>query len=152
MHDWKLPWDGGCRCGRVRLRVTKPPLLALACHCTGCQTMSASAFSLSLSIPAEGFAVTEGEPVLGGKSRDMHHFCPHCMSWMFTRPIGMDWFVNVRPSMLDDHGWFVPFIETWTGEKLPWAHTPAPHSFATQPELPAFEPLIHAFAKEGARP
>lgn len=152
MHDWKLPWDGGCRCGRVRLRVTKPPLLALACHCTGCQTMSASAFSLSLSIPADGFAVTVGEPVLGGKSRDMHHFCPHCMSWMFTRPIGMDWFVNLRPSMLDDHGWFVPFVETWTSEKLPWAQTPAPHGFATQPEPAAFEPLVRAFATEGARP
>ena len=41
-------------------------------------------------------------------------FLPGCMTWMFTRPIGMDWFVNLRPSLLDDHGWFVPFIETWT--------------------------------------
>ena len=45
-EGWKLPWNGGCRCGAVRLRVTKPPLLAAACHCTGCQSMSASAFSL----------------------------------------------------------------------------------------------------------
>jgi hypothetical protein len=36
VDDWKLPWDGGCRCGEVRVRVTKPPLLAGACHCTGC--------------------------------------------------------------------------------------------------------------------
>lgn len=152
MDDWKLPWDGGCRCGAVRLRVTKPPLLAAACHCAGCQSMSASAFSLSLAIPADGFELVDGEPVLGGLALDMHHFCPRCMTWMYTRPLGMDWFVNLRPSMLDDHGWFVPFVETWTSERLPWAETPARHSFETIPELPAFQPLIEAFAIEGARP
>lgn len=152
MDEWKLPWDGGCRCGAVRVRVTRPPLMAAACHCTGCQSMSASAYSLSLAIPADGFDVTEGEPVLGGLSRDVHHFCPACMTWMFTRPLGMDWFVNLRPTMLDEHRWFVPFIETFTGEKLPWATTPARHSFETLPALDGFEPLIAEYATEGARP
>ena len=150
--EWKLPWDGGCRCGQVRLRVTKPPLLAAACHCTGCQSMSSSAFSLSLAIPSDGFEVTQGEPVLGGLSRDVHYFCPACMTWMFTRPTGMDWFVNLRPTMLDDHGWFEPFIETFTGEKLPWATTSAKHSFETLPDLPDFEPLIAKYVREGVRP
>jgi hypothetical protein len=43
--------EGGCRCGRVRLKITKRPLLTMACHCTGCQRMSSSAFSLSAAIP-----------------------------------------------------------------------------------------------------
>ena len=152
MDDWKLPWDGGCRCGGVRLRVTQPPLLAMACHCTGCQSMSSSAYSLSLAIPADGFAVTQGETMLGGLSKDMHHFCPACMTWMFTRPVGMDWFVNLRPTMLDDHAWFAPYVETFTSEMLPWATTPARHSFETFPDLAGFQPLIEAYAKEGARP
>ena len=152
MDDWKLPWDGGCRCGAVRLRITRAPLLAMACHCTGCQSMSSSAFSLSLAIPAEGFEIVKGETVLGGLSKDMHHFCPDCMTWMFTRPTGMDWFVNLRPSMLDDHQWFVPYAETFSSERLPWASTPAKHSFPAIPELPDFQPLIEAYAKEGARP
>ena len=152
MDDWKLPWDGGCRCAAVRIRVMKPPLLAAACHCTGCQTMSASAFSLSLAIPADGFEVTEGEPVLGGLGRDMHYFCGACMTWMFTRPPGLDWFVNLRPTMLDEHRWFVPFVETWASEKLPWAATPAKHSFARVPEMEAFGPLIEEYAARGARP
>jgi hypothetical protein len=65
--------------------------------------------SLSIAVPANGFELTRGETVLGGLSRDMHHFCPRCMSWMFTGPIGMDWFVNVRATMLDEHGWFGAF-------------------------------------------
>ena len=151
-EEWKLPWKGGCRCGAVRLRVTKPPLLASACHCTGCQSMSSGAFSLSLAVPSDGFEVTKGDPVLGGLNRDVHWFCPACMTWMFTKPTGMDWLVNLRPTMLDDHGWFEPFIEMFTDEKLPWATTSAKHSYANISDWPDFEALISAYQSEGRRP
>jgi hypothetical protein len=153
MTDWKLPWDGGCRCGQTRFRVSAPPLLAAACHCSGCQRMTASAFSLSLAVPAEGFAVTAGEPVIGGlHGPTRHFFCPWCMSWMFTRPEGLDDIVNLRAVLLDDHGWFVPFAEFWTQEGLPWAKTPAVHSFATQPPFETFAGLLEDYAQHGARP
>ena len=54
--------------------------------------------------------------------------------------------------MLDDHGWFVSFIEVWTQERLAWASTPAVHSFATQPEFEDIAKLLDAFARQGARP
>ena len=153
MDDWKLPWAGGCRCGQVRLEVTAPPLLASACHCTGCQKMSSSAFSLSLTIPVEGFRVAEGEPVIGGlHGATRHYFCPHCMTWMFTRPERMDAFVNLRATMLDAHGWFVPFIEFWTGEGLPWAKTRAVHSFPTEPADEDFPGFLEEYARSGSRP
>lgn len=153
MVDWRLPLDGGCRCGQTRLRVSVAPLLASACHCTGCQRMTASAFSLTLTIPSAGFAVTSGEPVIGGlHGSTRHYFCPHCKSWLFTRAAGMDEFVNLRPSMLDEHGWFVPFIEVWTGERLPWVQTPAVHSFVSEPEFADYAALVEAFAAHGARP
>ena len=153
MSDWRLPWEGGCRCGQTRLRVSAPPLLASACHCTGCQRMTSSAFSLTLTIPSEGFEVTAGDPVLGGlHGATRHYFCPRCLSWMFTRPEGLDEFVNLRATMLDDHHWFVPFIEVWTGEKLPWANTPAVHSFATEPALEDYFKLAEEFARDGGRP
>ena len=130
---------GGCRCGRVRFALSAPPLITMACHCTGCQRMTGSAFSLSVAIPSQGFAVTQGEPAIGGlHGPTRHYFCPHCMSWLFTRPEGFDAFVNVRATMLDDPSDFVPFIETMTSEKLPWATTPAVHSFD---EFSAARPL-----------
>ncbi len=136
MEHWKLPWAGGCRCGQTRIQVTAPPLLASACHCTGCQRMTASAFSLSLAVPDQGFAIAAGEPVIGGlHGATRHSFCPRCKSWMFTRPEGLDDIVNVRATMLDDRAWFRPFVEFWTKEKLPWAATPAVHSYATEPEF-----------------
>lgn len=153
MDDWQLPWAGGCRCGQTRIRITAAPLLAMACHCSGCQSMSASAFSLSLAIPSPGFEVTAGAPVIGGlHGPSRHYFCAHCMSWMFTRPEGMDWFVNLRATMLDRHDWFAPFVETYTDEKLPWASTSAPHSFGKLPADDAFPALIEAYARQGAKP
>jgi hypothetical protein len=152
MTDWNLPWSGGCRCNKSRIVISKAPLLTMACHCTGCQRMSASAFSLSIAVPAGGFEVTAGAPILGGLNRDMHYFCPVCMSWMFTRPNGMEWFVNVRVPLLDDHHWVEPFVETYTAEKLSWASTPAKHSYKTIPELSVYEGLVREFAAEGRRP
>jgi len=150
MNHWKLPWEGGCRCGRIRLRVTAPPLLTMACHCTGCQRMSSSAYSLTAAIPSQGFEVTSGEPVIGGlRGAEAHHyFCAQCMSWMFTRAQGMDWFVNLRPTMLDDPRWFKPFIETYTSEMLPWARTPAVYSFEKFPPFEDYERLTREFAEQ----
>jgi hypothetical protein len=137
----------------VRFRVSAAPLVAVACHCTGCQKLSASAFSLTLIVPIEGLAVTAGETVLGGLHGPHRQlYCPHCKNWMFTHIHGLDMFVSVRATMLDDHAWVAPFVEVHTAEKLPWAATGAPHSFAAQPDVGGFQPLIEAYAREGARP
>ncbi|PBB89425.1 aldehyde-activating protein [Mesorhizobium sp. WSM3864] len=146
-----LPAEGGCRCGRVRLRISAKPLLTMACHCTGCQKMSSSAYSLSAAIPADGFEITKGEPVIGGlHGASKHYFCGYCMSWMFTRPEGLDWFVNLRPTMLDDPAWFTPFVETWTSEKLPWVETLALHSYAALPAFEEYDGLVAEYAKSQA--
>lgn len=147
MADWSVPREGGCRCGRVRLRVTKAPAVTMACHCTGCQRMSSSAYSLSAAIPADGFEVIEGEPVIGGLhgADAQHYFCGYCMSWMFTRIRGIEWFVNLRPTMLDDTSEIAPFIETYTSERLPFAETGAPHSFERFPPMDQMQALIEQY-------
>ena len=150
MADNDLSREGGCRCGEVRFRITAAPFVTMACHCTGCQHMTASAFSLSAAIPTEGFAVTRGEPVRGGnQAPELAHFhCPQCKSWLFTRMAGLDSFVNVRSTMLDKPGdWATPFVETFTSEKLPWVSTPAQHSFPTFPALEAWEGLCRDYAR-----
>ena len=91
--------------------------------------------------------------MLGGlKQATRHYFCPSCSSWMFTRAEGLDWFVNIRPTMLEEHGWFVPFVETWRSEGLPWAVTGARHSFDALPEMKDYEVLTREFQANGARP
>lgn len=145
-----LPLDGGCRCDRVRIRVTRAPLITFACHCNGCQRMASSAFSLTAMIAADAFEITAGEPVIGGlHGEDLRHFCcPHCMSWMFTRLAFAPGVVNVRPTMFDDHAWFAPFAETFTKTKLPWAVTGATRSFDEFPPMDKFDDLIKEYGEK----
>ena len=151
--EWKLPWEGGCRCGKVRFRIGEPPLLTMACHCTGCQSMAASAFSLSVLIPGSGFEVTAGDPVIGGLHGEVRHFhCEWCKSWLFTRWPSDPPLVNVRATLLDDHRWFVPFVEVYTSEKLPWAATPAVRSYARFPDKDDYPMLIAEYRANGAKP
>jgi hypothetical protein len=153
MDEWMLPWEGGCRCGGVRLRVSAPPLISMACHCNGCQRMTASAFSLSLVIPSPGFALTKGSTVRGGlRTEHEHHYCADCKSWMFTKPNGMPEIVNVRSTMLDESAWAEPFVETSTNHRLPWVRTLAKYSYAEHPPLEQYPMLIEQYRAHGTRP
>lgn len=142
---------GACRCGQVRFALASAPLMTMACHCTGCQRMTSSAFSLSTLYPSQAFQVTSGTPVIGGlHGAARHFFCPHCMSWLFTRPAGMDAFVNVRSTLMDDARTFRPFAETYTDEMLAWAKTGAIHSFRKFPSEEEWEELMEAFHDQQA--
>ena len=139
---------GSCRCGQVQFSVRGAPLITMACHCTGCQKMTASAFSLSSLYAAQNFTVDAGEPVIGGLHGGTRHlFCPYCMSWLFTRIEGMDEFINVRASLLENFADYQPFVETYTDEKLPWAQTQAAHSFSKFPPAEAFPELLGKFTQ-----
>ncbi len=139
---------GSCRCGQLQFSVNGAPMITMACHCTGCQKMTASAFSLSSLYAAKDFSVDVGEPVIGGlHGGTRHFFCAHCKSWLFTRIEGMDEFVNVRASVLDNFADYTPFVETYTDEKLPWAQTPAAHSFSKFPPAESFPELLGKFTQ-----
>ncbi len=139
--------EGGCRCGRVRFRVSGVPLFTGACHCRGCQRMTGGAYSLTGCWPEAQFALLQSEPAIGGlHGATRHFFCPHCMSWLFTRPEGFDGFVNVRASLLDSPPLDPPFLETCTAEAFPWAKTGATHSFENFPPPESFGPLVAEFA------
>jgi hypothetical protein len=154
MSDWKLPWNAACLCGRVRMRVTAPPLVALACHCRGCQKLTSAPYSLTLMLPADGFEVVEGEPVLGGLHRPeaQQHYCPHCKSWLYTTAAILGGRVNFRPTLLEDASWVVPFVEMKTEEALPGVVTGAKRSYPGWAPPEDYAALLEAYAREGARP
>lgn len=137
---------GTCRCGNVSFEAHCPPVMTSACHCLGCQKMSASAFSLTALFPSERFVVTQGYPVIGelhGPTR--HFFCPDCMTWLFTRPPEVDEFVGVRSSLLENSHHYRPFIETWAQKKLPWVSTGALLSYDAFPEPQDYPALMAQF-------
>ena len=139
--------QGGCRCGKVRFEVNGDPLLTMACHCSGCQHMTASAFSLSEGYPADAFRVTGGEPVIGGiHGPTRHYHCDHCKSWLYTEPEGVADFINVRSTMFDEPQAEKPFVEVYVGEGLPWARIGADKSYDALPVMEEGPQLIEQFA------
>jgi hypothetical protein len=106
--DFPLPLEGGCFCGQVRYRITQPPRFAMACHCTDCQQMTASAFSLGLVVPREGLALTGAEPRGVAKVADSGGFstryvCPACATWTHTEPAmrrKCRWYARVRSTIV----------------------------------------------------
>lgn len=142
------PWAGGCRCDRIRFRITKPPMITAVCHCSGCQHMTASAFSTTLTLPEDALEIVRGEPVIGGLHGDesRHHHCEWCKSWLFTSLPPEYGAVNVRATMLDDATWFAPYMETFTSEKLSWAETGAVESFEQFPEDDTYPLLMRDYA------
>jgi hypothetical protein len=118
----------------------------MACHCKGCQKMSASAFSLTAMIPAQGFEIFDGKPQIGalhGKSQ--YFYCPKCLNWLYTVPAGSP-FINVRSTMFDVPLWSTPFIESFVSEKLLWATTSARHGFEKFPPPDQYGMLTEEFA------
>lgn len=139
------PVEGACMCGQVRLRVSAPPIITMACHCKGCQKLSASAFSLTAMIPAAGVEVI-GETAVGAlHGASKYEYCPRCLNWLLTRPAGIP-FVSVRPTMFDLPAWSTPFIESFASEKLPWVTTSAKHSFDKFPATDQYGKLIAEYA------
>ena len=146
-----LPVEGGCICGESRLRVSVPPIITMACHCKGCQKMSASAFSLTAMVPAQGFEVVEGKPQVGALHGESgYYFCPKCLNWLYTTPAGNP-FVNIRPSLFEIPLWSTPFIETFVSEKLPWATTGARYGFRKYPASHDYGKLVEEYAEWSAR-
>jgi len=119
--------------------------MVYACHCTQCQRITSSAFSIGVIVPDAAFHLTSGTPnaAPGGvadsgrvKSRWL---CPDCGTWLFGDPRpGTDWpgmFRVVRGGTLDDTSWLRPTGHYWTRSKQPWIALPDDvMQFATQPE------------------
>jgi hypothetical protein len=69
------------------------------------------------------------------------------MTWLFTRPEGMDDFVNVRSAMFEDAAAHRPYMETHWRDSLPGVQTGAVERFDTVPDEDRFGPLIAAYAQ-----
>ncbi len=148
MSKPNFPMQGSCRCERVKLEIGAPPILTMICHCTGCQKMLSTAYSLTAKIPSDSFSITQGKPVIGGlhARSPKHYYCPHCMSCLFSRLEGQDNVVNVRMTIFEGLKPFAPFIELYASEKLPWVKTSAVHVYDKIPAPEELGGLLRGYA------
>ena len=58
----KLPQTGGCHCGKIRYEISEAPQLVYTCHCTDCQRLTSSAFSMGSSWRRPPFMAAGSSP------------------------------------------------------------------------------------------
>jgi hypothetical protein len=135
----KLPQTGGCHCGALRYEITQAPHLVYTCHCTDCQRLTSSAFSLAVVAAPGSFRLTRGDPKAAVKTADsgrevVRWVCGQCGSWICSAPMSGS-ATRVRGGTLDDTSWLRPTAHFWTRSKQPWIALPeGDRIFETQPE------------------
>lgn len=144
-----LPIYGGCQCQQIRYEISKMPLTLYVCHCTECQTQSASGFGMSMPTPKSGFHLVCGSPKIWTRKSNSGRevqcaFCPECGTRVYHMPTRNQSIVNVKPGTLDDKKMFEPVGNLWLKSALPWVSISSKAiDFQQQPA--SFEPLYLAW-------
>jgi len=107
----KLPQTGGCLCRKIRYEISEAPRLVYTCHCTECQRLTSSAFSIALAVA--GFRLTGDEPqplesIADSGRVKIRWVCPVCGCWLFSTGKPGDGLHRVRAGTLDDTSWLRP--------------------------------------------
>ncbi len=144
--------EGGCRCGRIRYRVTADKLPnAYACHCLDCQTWSGSAFSMQVILPESGLQVT-GDPALfeltspDGARISRQRACPVCFTRVYNTNSARPGLAVLRAGTLDRSDELRIVAHIWAKRKL--AGIDIPGNVPSWPEGAPPADFIAALARE----
>ena len=135
--DHSAMLEGGCTCGEVRYRLTRPPIIVHCCHCSWCQRETGTAFALNAMIESYCVELLKGRPERvdtpsnSGKGQAIIR-CPSCHIAVWSHYAGAgDLLSFVRVGTLDTPDVLPPDIHIYTASKQPWVILP--------PDIPVFE-------------
>ena len=114
---------GGCQCGAVRYQVSAEPLQVYVCHCRECQKQSASAFGISVIVPAEAFILKQGNVRTWSRPTDSGNvlhctFCAVCGTRIHHTSPG-ETSISIKGGSLDEPPDLTTAFHIWTARKLP---------------------------------
>ena len=124
------PIEGSCQCGQLTYRLFEKPKMVLACHCTECQKLSSSPFSITAIIESSAIEFS-GELKEWSRSADSGNknnakFCPECGNrvYHFNPDDSETIKLKLKPVNLTNSEIFEPSAHVWTCEKLSWYRIP----------------------------
>jgi len=133
------PIEGSCQCGQVTYKLNAAPKMVVACHCTECQKLSTSPFSItaivaSTDIEFSGDLKEWSRPADSG-NRSHAKFCPNCGNriYHFNPDDSSIIKLKLKPVNIADDSIFEPTAHFWACEKQSWYQIPAGVIFDKQP-------------------
>ena len=118
--------EGHCHCGNIAYEAEVDPTAVQICHCLDCQTLTGSAFRVTIPASPETFRLIRGEPKIYMKvaesgSRRGHAFCGDCGAPVFRLPTDNNPNYSLRVGGLDQRAELgSPKRQIWTKRRLPW--------------------------------
>ena len=117
--------NAGCLCGQVRLRISGDPATVMQCHCTDCQKLSASSFSISMVLNRSGLEILSGDLKQWDRPADSGNitrcwFCPTCGNRIYHDNPEAPEYIRLKPGTLDDTSVLSPQGHAWTCREQPW--------------------------------
>jgi hypothetical protein len=119
--------DGGCHCGYITYEAEADPSRTSICHCSDCQTLSGSAFRLSIPALEGTFKLTGGEPAVYVKTtadsgnKRAQGFCPRCGTSIYATSVGDGpKLYNLRVGSVRQRDQLVPKRQIWARSRQPW--------------------------------
>ncbi|MBY0423254.1 MAG: GFA family protein [Parvularculaceae bacterium] len=142
--------SGGCACGALRYQLSAAPLMIYNCHCTNCQKITGSAFTVVATVPEGALSFVRGAPSRVEWKADSGNlrfglFCGACGSRIANGQTPTNAMLSLRCGTFDDTSWVAPVGDIWTKSAMPWV-TFRP---LTAPEQPKdYGPVLAAFAAQ----
>lgn len=120
---------GGCLCGAVRYESSGDAMGTSVCHCTHCQKVSGSAFSVNVLVPRAGLTYS-GDSLASytdtaESGRQLaRKFCGKCGSSIASEPEAMPTVTVLKAGTLDDRSGLKPATHIWCASRQPWVEVP----------------------------
>jgi hypothetical protein len=113
--------DGRCHCGAITFEAEVDPDALTICHCTDCQTLTGSAFRVSIPAAAEHF-VLHGTPKTYLKTAESWRqaFCGNCGTPLYACAIDNPQSYALRVGTITQRAAFSPKRQSWRRSALAW--------------------------------
>jgi hypothetical protein len=117
---------GSCHCGAIRYEAEVDPASAGICHCTDCQTLSGTAFRVSIRAAPGSFRLTASTPRVYTKTAESGNrreqaFCEHCGSPIYAASPGAEPKIySIRVGTIHQRDQLRPALQIWARSQLPW--------------------------------
>ncbi len=113
--------EGGCHCGAIRYALSAPPQASMICHCRSCRRITGAPVVAWLTVTADAFAITKGEPARYASSPKIdRRFCAACGTHIVYTIAGEPDYVEVATATLDDPDAFPPTHHSWLSHDIAW--------------------------------
>ncbi len=141
--------DGRCHCGFIAYRAETDPESAAICHCTDCQTHSATAYGVVAGVVEERFRLRTGTLKFFNKTADSGTiralaFCPECGTRIYAKTVGEgSTFFGLRVGTIRQREQLTPKVQAFYRSAQAWV--------ADLSAIPTFEAMPPADWAAGKR-